>query len=103
MNPDLPFTKERLLKYDRDSLVSLAKYHGIKVKQKYTNQDIVDKLWEKYYPVVVICGHGKAVRCERNVDANGDEIIIYEGKTYNLSRMGVRAQRALAGRMGLGE
>lgn len=103
MNPDLPFTKEQLLKYGRDSLVSLAKYHKIIVKKNHTNQEIVDKLWEKYYPVVVICGHGKAVRCERHIDANGDEIITYEGKTYNLSRMGVRAQRALAGRMGLGE
>jgi len=104
MNKDFPFTKEELLTYDRDSLVSLAKYHNVVVRRKDTNTDIVNKLWEKYYPEVIICGNEKfAVRCEQHIDENGDEIIFYQGRKYNLSKMAVRVKRAFAGRMRRGE
>jgi thymidine kinase len=96
MRDDFPFTREQLDALHRDKLIKLAKYCGIEVHRDHTNQKIIDKLWDKYYPEVLICDSSKyPVRCRRFLNEEGDEIIVYKDQEYNLSRMGERVKRIL--------
>jgi len=96
MNNEFPFTKEYLRTLPRDKLVKLAQYSGIKVKRNNTEETIIKKLWDRYYPPVLICDSSLyPVHCEQHMNAEGELIIVYDGQEYNLSRMSERLKRIL--------
>jgi hypothetical protein len=96
MNEEFPFTKEYLRELNRDTLVKLAQHCGIIVRKNTTNERIIEKLWDKYYPEVIICDSSKRpIRCERHINDDGDEIIVYKEQVYNLSKMSVQLKRIL--------
>lgn len=101
MNEEFPFTKEYLRTLSRDDLIKLATtYSKIPVWKKYTNEEIIEKLWDKYYPDVLVCdGTRTAIPCERKINADGDEIIEYKGQIYNISRMSNRVRLIFEARM----
>jgi hypothetical protein len=100
MNEEFPFTKEYLRALSRDDLVKLANYSNMRVRRSHTNEQIIDRLWNKYYPDVLVCDSARVVTpCERQINADGDEIIEYDGQEYNISRMSNRVRLILEARM----
>jgi len=104
MNREFPFTKEYLRTLPRDKLIRIAQYSGIKVRRNNTEERIIEKLWNKYYPPIFICDSSKyPTRCEQYLNAEGEQIIVYDGQEYNLSRMSERVKRILEARMREGQ
>lgn len=101
MNEEFPFTKEYLRTLSRDDLIKLATtYSRMRIRKKYTNEEIINKLWDRYYPDVLVCDGNRIVTpCERYINDDGDEIIEYDGQKYNLSKMSVRIYRILMAKM----
>jgi hypothetical protein len=100
MNEEFPFTKEYLKDLPRDDLVKLAHYSNMRVRRSHTNEQIIERLWDKYYPDVLVCDSNRLViPCERTINDDGDEIIEYDGQEYNLTKMSVRIYRILMAKM----
>lgn len=98
---NFPFnSKEQLLEIKRTKLIRLAGFYGIKVKQDWSNERIVNEMWNKFHPSLIFCdGTLHVTTAEVELNDEGEEIVKFDGMTFNVTKMSVRQRLMMEARL----
>jgi hypothetical protein len=98
---NFPFaSKEQLSEIKRTKLIRLAGYYKIKVRRGWSNKKIVDEMWRKFHPSLIFCdGTRHVTEAEVELNDEGEEIVKFDGMTFNVSKMSVRQRLLMEARL----